>query len=115
MVFPSPPMRQPGQPGASPARNGSPTLKMSSRRRAAIEAHRAELAEARAQSQALAREAEIAARRIAAIATDRAGWSERHGGSAAQIATLSARMEEARTERTTLEQMPPLFEEKRRG
>jgi chromosome segregation protein len=83
--------------------------------RAAIEAHRAELAEARAQSQALAREAEIAARRIAAIATDRAGWSERHGGSATQIATLSARMEEARTERTALEQMPALFEEKRRG
>ena len=83
--------------------------------RAAIEAHRAELAEARAQSQALAREAEIAARRIAAIATDRAGWSERHGGSATQIAALSARMEEARTERTALEQMPALFEEKRQG
>src|ERR1700730_11022431 len=219
-VFPSRPMRQPGQPGASPARIASPTLKMSSRRcaatssssrnwcgkpkrkllrapkptprhapagdrcstmlmrpvaatsmpsersaatqrgfprsakpwhglrragmkpsrrglrpsrglqrcprpagtegqlasvRAAIEAHRTELAEARAQSQALAREAEIAARRIAAIATDRAGWSERHGGSATQIAALSARMEEARTERTALEQMPALFEEKRQG
>ncbi len=83
--------------------------------RAAIEAQRAELAEARAQSQALAREAEIAARRIAAIASDRQGWSERHAGSTAQIGTLSARKEEVRSERTTLEQMPPVFEEKRRS
>ncbi|HEY7247483.1 MAG TPA: chromosome segregation protein SMC [Xanthobacteraceae bacterium] len=83
--------------------------------RAAVEAQRAELAEARAQAQALAREAEMAARRMTVIASDRQGWSERHAGSTAQIATLSARMDEARSERTTLERMPAVFEEKRRG
>jgi chromosome segregation protein len=81
--------------------------------RAAIEDERAQLAEARAQSQALAREAEIAARRLAAIGADRRGWSERHDGTAAQIKTLAARVEEAKTERAGLDDAPRIFAEQR--
>jgi chromosome segregation protein len=83
--------------------------------RTAIEDERAQLAEARAQSQALAREAEIAARRLAAIGADRRGWSERHDGTAAQIKTLAARVEEAKTERAGLEDAPRIFAEQRLG
>ncbi len=83
--------------------------------RAAIENERAQLAEARAQSQALAREAEIAARRLAAICADREGWRERHDGTASQIKTLAARVEEARSERAELEDAPRIFGEKRLG
>jgi chromosome segregation protein len=81
--------------------------------RAAIESERAELAEARAQSQALAREAEITARRLATISADRQRWSERHDGTAAQIKTLVARAEEAKTERAGLEEAPRIFADKR--
>jgi chromosome segregation protein len=83
--------------------------------RAAVETERAQLAEARAQAQALAREAEIAARRLATIRGDRQGWSERHDGTAAQIKTLTARVEEARAERAGFEDAPRIFAEKRRG
>jgi chromosome segregation protein len=83
--------------------------------RAAIEKERAQLAEARAQAQALSREAEISARRLATIGADRQGWSERHDGTASQIKTLAARVEEARTERAGLEDAPRIFAEKRRG
>jgi chromosome segregation protein len=80
-----------------------------------IDGQRAELAEARAQSQALAREAEIAARRLAAISVERQGWSERHEGTAAQVKTLQSRLDEARAERAGLDEAPRIFEEKRRG
>jgi chromosome segregation protein len=83
--------------------------------RAAIDAQRGEFTEVRAQSQALAREAEISARRLAAIDADRASWSERHEGTVAQIKTLQARVEETDTERATLKDAPAIFEEKRRG
>ena len=45
--------------------------------RGEIEGRRARLAESSAESQALAREAEISARRLTAIAADREAWSER--------------------------------------
>ena len=83
--------------------------------RGAIERERAQLAEARAQSQALAREAEIATQRLATICGDRERWSERHDGTDAQIRTLAARADEAKTERAALEDAPRIFEEKRRG
>ncbi len=83
--------------------------------RAAIETERAQLAEARAQSQALAREAEMAARRLAAISGERQGWSERHDGTALQIATLAARIDEATREHADLEGAPRIFAEKRLG
>jgi chromosome segregation protein len=83
--------------------------------RGEIEGGRAQLAEVRAEAQALAREAEISARRLTAIAADRQAWSERNGGAAAQIETLQARVEEAKRERASLVDAPRLFEEKRRA
>ena len=83
--------------------------------RGEVEGQRARLAEVRAEAQALAREAEISARRLDAIAGERDAWSTRHDGAAAQIETLNARVEEARTERAGLEDAPQLFEQKRRG
>jgi chromosome segregation protein len=83
--------------------------------RGAIELERAQLAEARAQAQALAREAEIATQRLATIRADRERWSERHDGTTAQIKILAARFDEAKTERAGLEDAPRMFEEKRRG
>jgi chromosome segregation protein len=82
--------------------------------RAAVDRDRTELAETRAQSQALARQADIARERLAVIRSDRKGWSERHDGTAAQIKTLTARADEAKAERAGLEDAPRLFEEKRR-
>jgi chromosome segregation protein len=83
--------------------------------RGEIEGRRARLAEVRAEAQALAREAEIAARRLAAITGERAAWSTRHASAAAQIETLDARVEEAKRERAGLEDAPRQFEEKRRA
>jgi chromosome segregation protein len=83
--------------------------------RGEVEGQRARLAEVRAEAQALAREAEISARRLDSIAGERGAWSTRHDGAAAQIETLNARVEEARTERAGLEDAPHLFEEKRRA
>jgi chromosome segregation protein len=83
--------------------------------RGEVEGQRARLAEVRAEAQALAREAEISARRLDSIASERSAWSTRHDGAAAQIETLNARVEEARTERAGLEDAPHLFEEKRRA
>jgi chromosome segregation protein len=78
-----------------------------------IEADRVRLAEVRAEAQALAREAELAARRLAAIAADREGWTARKEGAASQIATLDARANETRTERASLEDAPRAFAEQR--
>jgi chromosome segregation protein len=83
--------------------------------RADIEGKRAQLAEARAEAQALAREAELAERRLAAIATERQQWSGRRDGATAQIETLDARSREARAERGSLADAPAAFEEKRRS
>jgi chromosome segregation protein len=80
-----------------------------------IEGKRAELAEVRAEAQALAREAELAERRLAAIATERAQWSARRIGAAAQIETLGARGREASAERAGLAGAPAAFEDKRRS
>ncbi len=81
--------------------------------RGEVEEHRARLAEQRAQAQALAREAELAQRRLQAIAAERAGWAERRDGALAQISTLAGRVEEAQAERTSLEHAPEAFAEKR--
>jgi chromosome segregation protein len=83
--------------------------------RTELEGHRLTLAEFRAQAQALAREAELAARRLAAIASEREGWSSRHAGAASQIETLETRTEEARAERTSLADAPRIFAEKRQA
>jgi chromosome segregation protein len=81
--------------------------------RAEVEERRARLAELRAQAQALAREAELAQRRLQAIAGERTGWSQRRDGAAAQITTLEGRVQEAKAERSSLADAPQVFAEKR--
>jgi chromosome segregation protein len=80
-----------------------------------IEGRRARLAEVRAEAQALAREAELAARRLATIAADRERWSGRKDGAAVQIGTLETRVAEATSERASLDDAPAAFAEKRRA
>jgi chromosome segregation protein len=83
--------------------------------RADIEGKRTQLAEVRAEAQALAREAELAERRIVAITSERSQWNLRRDGAAAQVETLEARSREANAERATLAGAPAAFEEKRRS
>ena len=80
-----------------------------------ISGKRARLAEVRAERQAIVREAELADRRLAALAADRTGWIERQQGARKQIATLEQRTVEARRDRTELENAPQIFAEKRRA
>ena len=89
------------------SRRSSPPCAARSRR------DRVQLAEVRAEAQALAREAELSARRLAAIAADREAWTARKQGAASQIETLEARVDEARTERASLEDAPRAFAEQR--
>jgi chromosome segregation protein len=81
--------------------------------RVEVAARRGTLAEARGQAQALAREAELAERRLAAIRAERQGWSERKAGAEAQLATLESRRVEAQAERAGLDDAPATFAEKR--
>jgi len=83
--------------------------------RGEVAAKRAVLAEARGEAQALAREAELRARRIAAIAAERAEWDARKTGAATQVANLERRSTEAQTERTLLEGAPAAIAEQRRA
>jgi len=76
---------------------------------------RSQLAEVRAEAQALAREVELAARRLTAIAADGASWSDRKASATDQIDALAVRLEEAGSERAGLEEAPEAFEEKRRA
>ncbi|MDT3684393.1 MAG: chromosome segregation protein SMC [Pseudorhodoplanes sp.] len=78
-----------------------------------IGAHRVHLAEVRAEAQALAREAEIARKRLEAIASEQRSWIETRERTATQTATLEQRLTEAQTERDGLADAPQLFEEKR--
>ncbi|MCC6890040.1 MAG: chromosome segregation protein SMC [Hyphomicrobiales bacterium] len=78
-----------------------------------IETDRVHLAEVRAEAQALAREAELATRRLAQIGTERESWSARSDSAGAHIATLEQRLAEARSERAGLDDAPALFAEKR--
>ena len=78
-----------------------------------ITAKRAKLAEVRAEQQAIVREAEIADKRLAALAADRGGWIERRDGARNQIATLEQRIEEAKRDRNELENAPQAFAGKR--
>jgi len=80
-----------------------------------IEGKRTLLAEVRAEAQALAREAELADRRLNAISHDRQAWTDRRERAVTQIATLDTRSTEARQERESLADAPAAFEEKRRA
>jgi chromosome segregation protein len=78
-----------------------------------IDGKRTDAAQVRAEAQALAREAELADRRLNAIATDRQQWSERRDSARTQIATLEARSRETDDERKALEGAPAEFARKR--
>jgi chromosome segregation protein len=78
-----------------------------------IAGKRAHLAEVRAEQQAIVREAELADRRLAQLATDKDGWLQRQDGARNQIATLESRVAEAQRDRAELENAPQMFAEKR--
>ncbi|MFL6792986.1 MAG: chromosome segregation protein SMC, partial [Bradyrhizobium sp.] len=81
--------------------------------RADIESHRRLAAQVRAEAQALAREAELADRRVQAILAERSEWQNRRQSAASQIATIEARVTEVTAERTELANAPAVFAEKR--
>ena len=80
-----------------------------------IAGERSTCAEMRVEAQAIAREAELADRRLQAIAAERAEWSERRDGAAAQIATVGERSVEAENERSELQSAPQKFAEMRQS
>jgi len=81
--------------------------------RADIERHLRLAAEVRGEAQALAREAELADRRMQAILAERNDWQNRNASAAAQIETVEARLGEVKAERAELENAPAVFAEKR--
>jgi chromosome segregation protein len=72
-------------------------------------------AQVRAEAQALAREAELADRRLQAITAERTEWRSRQASAASQVATIEARVNEVKAERAELENAPAIFAEKRRA
>src|SRR6202011_5075704 len=80
-----------------------------------IDGHRRLAAQVRAEAQALAREAELADRRLQAITAERDQWQNRKASAASQIATIEARVTEVTAERAELDNAPALFAEKRRA
>jgi chromosome segregation protein len=83
--------------------------------RADIDGHRRLAAQVRAEAQALAREAELADRRLQAILAERSEWQNRKESAASQIATIEARVAEVKAERAELDNAPAIFAEKRRA
>jgi chromosome segregation protein len=81
--------------------------------RAEIEGQRRLAAQVRAEAQALAREAELADRRVQAIISERNDWQNRKASAASQLATIDARISEVKAERAELENAPMVFAEKR--
>jgi chromosome segregation protein len=78
-----------------------------------IAGKRTALAEVSAEQQAIVREAELADKRLAALASDQAEWVGRRDGARNQIATLDQRIAEAKRDRKELENAPQLFAGKR--
>lgn len=83
--------------------------------RSDMDGHRRMAAQVRAEAQALAREAELADRRVQAILAERKEWQSRKENAASQIATIEARIVELTTEREELAEAPMVFAEKRRA
>jgi chromosome segregation protein len=83
--------------------------------RGEIEGHRRLAAQVRAEAQALAREAELADRRLQAILAERQQWQNRTLSAASQMATIEARIAELTAERAELEDAPAMFAAKRRA
>ena len=80
-----------------------------------IDGHRQLAAQVRAEAQALAREAELADRRLQAILAEQNQWQSRKESAASQISTIEARITEVTAERAELENAPAMFAEKRRA
>ena len=83
--------------------------------RSDMEGHRKLAAQLRAEAQALAREAELADRRVQAIVAERSEWQGRKENAASQISTVETRVLEVKTERAELENAPAVYAEKRRA
>jgi chromosome segregation protein len=83
--------------------------------RSDIDGHRRLAAQVRAEAQALAREAELADRRLQAILAERSEWQNRKASAASQIDTIEARVTEVKAERAELDNAPAIFAEKRRA
>jgi chromosome segregation protein len=83
--------------------------------RSDIDGHRRLAAQVRAEAQALAREAELADRRLQAIVAEQSQWQTRRESASQQIATIEARVSEVRAERAELDNAPAVFAEKRRA
>jgi len=83
--------------------------------RTEIEGHRRVAAQVRAEAQALAREAELADRRLQAITAERNEWQNRKASAASQMQTIEARVTEVVAERAELDNAPAIFAEKRRA
>jgi chromosome segregation protein len=81
--------------------------------RAEIDTHRRAAAQVRAEAQALAREAELADRRVQAILAERNEWHNRRQSASSQISTIEARITEVTAEREELANAPEVFAEKR--
>ena len=81
--------------------------------RSDIEGHRRMAAQVRAEAQALAREAELADRRVQAILAERTEWQNRKESAASHIDTIQTRITEVSIERSDLENAPAVFAEKR--
>jgi chromosome segregation protein len=80
-----------------------------------IDGHRRLAAQVRAEAQALAREAELADRRLQAILAERSEWQNRKQSATSQITTVEARITEVTAERAELDNAPELFAQKRRA
>jgi chromosome segregation protein len=74
-----------------------------------IPRERAACAEIRGEAQAVAREAQLAEHRLAAIADESQAWRERRDNAAAQTTTLGQRTDEATSERAELVTAPEKF------
>ncbi|WP_166298715.1 chromosome segregation protein SMC [Bradyrhizobium sp. 2S1] len=81
--------------------------------RSEIDNHRRAAAQVRAEAQALAREAELADRRVQAILAERNEWQNRKTSASSQVETIEARIAEVSIEREELANAPEVFAEKR--
>jgi chromosome segregation protein len=83
--------------------------------KAGIDGCRRVAAQVRAEAQALAREAELADRRLQAITAERSDWQSRKASATSQVETIETRVNEVKVERAELENAPAIFAEKRRA
>lgn len=80
-----------------------------------IAAERAACAQTRVEARAIAHDAELADRRLRAIAAERSEWSGRKDNAQTQTATIGARSAEAGSERDALKSAPETFAERRQS